>query len=53
VLFVQAMTHSGFGDIGGPIDVIVLLAVAAMGAAGIAILVYTMQSLLRRETAET
>jgi hypothetical protein len=33
--------------------VIVLLAVAAMGAVGIAILVYTMQSLLRRETVET
>jgi len=53
VLFVQAVTNSGFGDIGGPIDVIVLLAVAAMGAVGIAILVYTMQSLLRRETVET
>ena len=46
VLFVQAVTNSGFGDIGGPIDVIVLLAVAAMGAIGIAILVYTLQSLL-------
>ena len=53
VLFVQAVTNSGFGDIGGPIDVIVLLAVAAMGAVGIAILVYTMQSLLRRENVET
>ena len=53
VLFVQAVTNSGFGDIGGPIDVIVLLAVAALGAGGIAILVYTMQSLLRRETVET
>ena len=53
ILFVQAVTNSGFGDIGGPIDVIVLLAVAAMGAVGIAILVYTMQSLLRRETVET
>ena len=53
VLFVQAVTNSGFVDIGGPIDVIVLLAVAALGAVGIAILVYTMQSLLRRETVET
>lgn len=47
VLFVQAMTDSGFGDIGGPIDVIVLLAIAAVGAVGIAILVYTAQSLIR------
>ena len=47
VLFVQGITNSGFGDIGGPIDVIVLLGVAAMGAVGLAILVYTAQSLLR------
>lgn len=48
VLFVQAVTDSGFGDIGGPIDVIVLLAVAVLGAVGTAILVYTVQSLFRR-----
>ena len=47
VLFVQKVTSSGFRDIGGPIDVIVLLAVAAMGAVGAAILVYTAQSLMR------
>lgn len=47
VLFVQMMTSSGFRDIGGPIDVIALLAVAAIGAVGAAILVYTVQSLLR------
>lgn len=45
VVFVQAMTHSHMRDIGGPIDVIVLLGVAAMGAVGAAILVYTVQSL--------
>lgn len=50
VLFVQAITSSGFRDIGGPIDVIVLLAVAAVGAIGLAILVYTVQSLLRPTT---
>ena len=49
VLFVQSMTHSGFGDIGGPIDVIVLLAVATLGAVGTAILVYTVQSFIRRD----
>lgn len=47
VLFVQAMTSSHFRDIGGPVDIIVLLGVAAMGAVGIAILVYTAQSLFR------
>ena len=46
VWFVQAITRSGFADIGGPIDVIVLLGVAAMGAVGLAVLVYTVQSLL-------
>ena len=46
VLFVQRMTRSGFGDIGGPIDVIVLLGVATAGAIGAAILVYTVESLL-------
>ena len=51
VLFVQGMTNSGFGDLGGPIDVIVLLAVAGLGAIGMAILVYTAQSLVRRKTA--
>ena len=50
VIFVQKMTRSGFADIGGPIDVIVLLAVAVAGAVGAAILVYTLESLfLRRE----
>lgn len=47
VVFVQAMTHSHMRDIGGPVDVIVLLGVATMGAVGTAILVYTAQSLFR------
>ena len=47
VVFVQAMTHSHTSDIGGPVDVVVLLGVAVMGAIGIAILVYTEQSLFR------
>lgn len=49
ILFVQAMTRSGFKDIGGPIDVIVLLLVAGAGAVGSAILVYTLESLLLRK----
>lgn len=52
VIFVQAVTHSGFEDIGGPIDVIVLLAVALVGAIGMAILVYTAQSLLTGRRSE-
>ena len=47
VWFVMAVTHSHLRDIGGPVDVIVLLGIAAMGAVGAAILVYTAQSLFR------
>ncbi|WP_068300358.1 DUF5368 domain-containing protein [Pararhodobacter sp. CCB-MM2] len=50
VLFVQAVTSSHFRDIGGPVDVMVLLGVAALGAVGTAILVYTAQSLFRRKS---
>ncbi|WP_172291941.1 DUF5368 domain-containing protein [Pseudoruegeria sp. HB172150] len=46
VWFLMAVTHSRISDIGGPVDVIVLLGVAAMGAVGAAILVYTVQSLI-------
>jgi 4-amino-4-deoxy-L-arabinose transferase-like glycosyltransferase len=44
--FVLIMTNSGLSDIGGPIDVIVLLAVAAVGAFGMAVLVYTLEALI-------
>lgn len=47
VWFVLWMTRSTLADIGGPIDVIVLLGVAALGAVGLAILVYVAQALLR------
>lgn len=50
VLFVQVMTHSGLRDIGGPVDVIVLLMVAVAGAIGLAILVYTLESLFLRKS---
>lgn len=53
VAFVIFMTDSHLGDMGGPIDVIVLLAVAAAGAIGIAILVYTLESLLVRRAPRT
>lgn len=48
VVFVQVMTDSRFGDIGGPIDWVALLIIAIIGAVGMAILVYTVQSLLWR-----
>ena len=47
VIFVQWITNSGLRDIGGPVDVIVLLGVAAAGAVGFAILVYTVQAVLQ------
>jgi uncharacterized membrane protein YhaH (DUF805 family) len=46
VWLVMAVTSSRLADIGGPIDVIVLLGVAAMGAIGLAILVYTAEALI-------
>ena len=45
VWFLMVMTHSHLSDMGGPIDVIVLLGVAAAGAIGMAILVYTIEAL--------
>lgn len=47
VWFVMAITQSQLSDMGGAIDVIVLALVALGGAVGMAILVYTGQSLLR------
>lgn len=46
VWFVMSTTDSAFVDLGGPIDYVVLLGVAAAGAVGCAILVYTLQSLI-------
>ncbi|WP_425053392.1 DUF5368 domain-containing protein [Psychromarinibacter sp. S121] len=48
VWFVLHMTHSELANMGGPIDWIVLLGIAAAGAVGFAVLVYTLQSLIRR-----
>ena len=47
VAFVMWATSSSISDIGGPIDAIVFLGVAALGAIGFAILVYVAQSILR------
>jgi hypothetical protein len=52
VWFVMAMTDSALSDIGGPVDLIVLLGIAAVGAVGAAILVYTVEALVFRRATE-
>jgi hypothetical protein len=47
VWFVLVITSSKISDLGGPVDIIVFLGIAAAGAIGTAILVYTVQSLVR------
>jgi hypothetical protein len=42
----MVMTKSKLSDLGGPVDLIVFLGIAAAGAVGMAILVYTLESLL-------
>lgn len=51
VIFVLGVTSSHLRDLGGPIDLIVFLGIAVLGAVGAAILVYTVQSLVRRKGA--
>ena len=52
VWFVMAMTDSALRDIGGPVDLIVLLGIAALGAVGTAILVYTVEALVFRSATD-
>jgi len=52
VYFVMKVTNSHLGDIGGPIDIVLMLGIAALGAAGMAILVYTVQSIVRKPVAQ-
>ena len=47
VAFVLSVTNSRLADMGGPIDAIMLLGIAGVGAVGFAILVYVAQSLVR------
>jgi len=49
ILFVQWITNSGFRDIGGPIDWVVLLLIGLAGAGGLMILVYTALALFARK----
>ncbi len=48
VAFVLWVTNSRIADMGGPVDAIILLGIAALGAVGVAILVYTVESLVFR-----
>lgn len=47
VWFVMFMTHSSLSDMGGPVDIIILLMIAGAGAVGSAVLVYTVESLIK------
>lgn len=40
VLFMQAITHSGFSDLGGPIDWLLVLLIFGLGAGGATLLGY-------------
>ncbi len=46
IAFVLAITSSKLSDLGGPVDAIVFLGIGVMGAVGLAILVYTVESLI-------
>ena len=52
VWFVLGVTDSRLADMGGPVDIIVLLGIAAVGAVGFAVLIYTIQSLYRGRQSE-
>lgn len=52
VWVVMALTRSRLSDMGGAVDVIVLAGIAAIGAVGMAVLVYTAQSLIRGAPSE-
>ena len=44
VVLVLGVTDSGLSDLGGPIDIVLMLGIAALGAIGTSILVYTVES---------
>lgn len=48
VLVMQQVTHSGFEDIGGPIDWVVGIAIFAVGALGALVATYAVLGLARR-----
>jgi hypothetical protein len=48
LLVMQAVTHSGFDDIGGPIDWVLGLAIFALGALVTLVAAYALLGLARR-----
>ncbi|MBD3765123.1 MAG: DUF5368 domain-containing protein [Rhodobacterales bacterium] len=47
IVFVFFMTSSGLRDMGGPIDVMMLVGIGAAGAVGLTILAYVARALVR------
>jgi hypothetical protein len=47
ILFMQAITHSGFSDLGGPIDWLLVLLIFGLGAGGATLLGYAAFGTLR------
>lgn len=47
ILFVQWITSSGFRDIGGPIDLMMVMAIGLAGAGAMMLLTYTVLALVR------
>ncbi len=48
ILFVHFITDSGFSDIGGPVDLIVLIGIGFGGAVASTILVYVLMTLMSK-----
>lgn len=46
IYFVLTITSSGFSDLGGPIDAIVMILIGVAGAIGLTILAYVAQALI-------
>ena len=49
VLFMQWITNSGFRDVGGPVDLLLVALIFVLGAIGAAILAYTAQAVVGGE----
>jgi hypothetical protein len=49
ILFMHWITNSGFRDIGGPVDLMLVALIFVLGAIGAAILAYTVQAVVLGE----
>ena len=49
ILFMQWITNSGFRDIGGPVDLMLVALIFVLGTIGAAILAYTVQAVVGGE----